>query len=188
MFEAPLLLLIRAIDFNTTQGQDGTNLRQLYIAQSQLPDLPPALQEDVTTPRLVLESGKGDVYDSSVWMGLEPTNTPLHRDPNPNLFCQIHSGKTVRLLPPTPGDRLYRQVQTLLRRPGNGRIRGVEMMEGPERTLVEDIVWGKNVHADLLEAHLEAGDALFIPEGWWHSVKSHHLDGRLNVSINWWFR
>ncbi|ROT43330.1 Clavaminate synthase-like protein [Sodiomyces alkalinus F11] len=186
LFQAPLLLLLRAVEFN--QSQDDIILKQLYIAQSPLSDLPAHLQRDLPTPRLVREAGKGDVYNSSVWMGLEPTYTPLHRDPNPNLFCQLLSDKTVRLLSPQAGDRAFRRVQAQLGRPANSRIRGTEMMQGPERVALNAIVWGSDASGDILEARLGPGDALFIPTGWWHSVKSTHTDGRLNVSANWWFR
>ncbi|KAM0322308.1 hypothetical protein ACHAQA_009598 [Verticillium albo-atrum] len=183
--EAPLLLLLKAVEYNKLNKDP---IKKLYIAQSQLADLPKELREDLPTPSIVKEAGKGDVYSSSIWMGVEPTYTPLHRDPNPNLFCQLHSNKTVRLLPPKSGERLYRQVQTKLGRPGNSRIRSAGMMEGPERVMMNAAVWGEGGAEDIVEAHLKPGDALFIPTGWWHSIKSNHLDGRLNASVNWWFR
>ncbi|KAK1675715.1 JmjC domain-containing protein [Colletotrichum godetiae] len=184
-FVAPLQLLLKAAEFNSLHEK---KIKQLYIAQAQLPDLPLELQEDLPIPRIVLEAGKGDVYNSSVWLGLEPTYTPLHRDPNPNLFCQLVGSKTVRLLQPSSGDRLYRQVQTQLQQLGSSRIRSTEMMEGRERVAMNTAIWGLDSHEDIIEAHLSPGNALFIPKGWWHSVKSGHHDGRLNASVNWWFR
>ncbi|OHE93459.1 JmjC domain-containing protein [Colletotrichum orchidophilum] len=184
-FMAPLLLLLKAAEFNSLHEK---KIRQLYIAQAQLPDLPPELQEDLPVPRIVLEAGKGDVYNSSVWLGLEPTYTPLHRDPNPNLFCQLVGNKTIRLLPPFCGDQLYRRVQIQVHQSGNSRIRSTEMMEGRERVAMNTAIWGLEDHKDITEAKLSPGNALFIPKGWWHSVKSGHRDGRLNASVNWWFR
>ncbi|KAK1725253.1 JmjC domain-containing protein [Colletotrichum acutatum] len=184
-FVAPLQLLLKVVEFNSLHEK---KIKQLYIAQAQLPDLPLELQEDLPVPRLVLEAGKGDVYNSSLWLGLEPTYTPLHRDPNPNLFCQLLGSKTVRLLPPSSGDRLYRQVQTQLQQSGSSRIRSTEMMEGRERVAMNTAIWGLESHEDITEAQLSPGNALFIPKGWWHSVKSGHHDGRLNASVNWWFR
>lgn len=64
---------------------------------------------------------------------------------------------------------------------GGGSIRGEEMMMGLERKLLEDVVWGDQqpdtelnstrkgvVGYDIL---LERGDILFIPKGWWHSIR-----------------
>src|SRR5690606_6150912 len=94
------------------------------------------------TPDIVRRAGKGDVYASSIWLGLEPTYTPLHRDPNPNLFVQLRGAKLVRLLPPKVGNALYQEVQRLLGRAGSSRIRGADMMHGPERQLLHERVWG----------------------------------------------
>ncbi|KAH6681213.1 hypothetical protein F5X68DRAFT_212148 [Plectosphaerella plurivora] len=185
VFEAPLLLMLRASEFN---AENTSKLTQLYIAQSQIDDLPAPLRDDLLTPRVVQETGKGDVYGSSVWIGLEPTFTSLHRDPNPNLFLQLLNSKRIRLMPPRTGERLYQGIQTRLGRVGSSRIRGLEMMDGPERVMLSAAVWGSEAPSDCFEAELDAGDALFIPKGWWHSVKSTRRDGRLNASANWWFR
>jgi len=162
---------------------------ELYIAQSSLTDLPEALRVDLTTPELVLRAGRGDIYNSSIWLGTEPTYTPLHRDPNPNLFCQLCSHKVARLLPPAQGDRLFFEVQARLRQQANSRIRTTAMMEGKEREVLREAIWGGDTLAEgLYEAELGPGDALFIPKGWWHSVKSRESEGQLNGSVNWWFR
>lgn len=186
-FDAPLALLIATLRYNA-KAEEKSRLRQLYIAQCSLDDLPEELSRDLPTPRIVADAGKGDVYASSVWLGLEPTYTPLHRDPNPNLFVQLRGSKDVRLLPPRDGDAVFRDVQARLGRwGGNSRIRGTEMMEGPERELLRNVIW-EEPGWPLQSAQLEPGDALFIPKGWWHSVRSRFEDGRLNGSVNWWFR
>ncbi|KAL7938712.1 hypothetical protein V8C35DRAFT_288957 [Trichoderma chlorosporum] len=186
---APLRLLVRALEFNKAQRLGANPPVQLYIAQSLLPDLPDQLQSDVPAPELIHKVGKGDVYSSSIWLGTEPTYTPLHRDPNPNLFCQLCSSKVVRLLPPEKGLELYNIIQKRLRRLGNSRIRSTEMMEGEEREMLHSAVWGNEAKAtDVQEVTLHAGDGLFIPKGWWHSIRSERSDGQLNGSVNWWFR
>lgn len=186
-FHAPLGLLEQATVYNALVDEEH-RVKRLYIAQSQLNELPPALNNDLPAPAIVRQAGKGDIYDSSIWLGLEPTYTPLHRDPNPNLFVQLLSAKTVRLLKPSLGQQLYARIQHQLGYRGHSRFRGSEMMQGPERAALYDAVWGTNHSKDILEAKLEPGDALFIPKGWWHSVQSTFSDGRLNASVNWWFR
>lgn len=205
-FPAPLALLDAAIKFNLERPDAG--VQKLYVAQAPLNDLPQELQSDLPVPKIVKYAGKGDTYGSSIWLGLEPTYTPLHRDPNPNLFIQLCGNKVVRLLPPANGDRLFRQVQTKLGRTlhSNSRLRGPEMMDGPERDLMHEVVWQKDgllgeqasqgteetspgiLSSKMQEAILRPGDAIFIPKGWWHSVKSEDGAGRLNASVNWWFR
>lgn len=184
----PLRLLNKALEFNSSRRSESLRTLELYIAQSGLEDLPQPLLEDVPTPELVKRAGKGDVYASSLWLGTEPTYTPLHRDPNPNLFCQLCGYKAVRLLPPISGDRLYFEVQAKIRQRGNSRIRTTEMMQGKERQTLHDAVWNRVENWELYEAELGPGDALFITYGWWHSVKSKGTDGQLNGSVNWWFR
>lgn len=188
-FQAPLHMLIRALDFNRSHYPHAKPL-QLYIAQSSLSDLPPVIQGDLPIPEFVSQGGKGDIYGSSIWLGTEPTYTPLHRDPNPNLFCQLCSHKRVRLLPPTVGEQLFFTVQAALRRQaGSSRMRTAEMMEGVEREALHDAVWeGEDAPEEMREAELSPGDALFIPQGWWHAVKSKQAEGQLNGSVNWWFR
>jgi len=184
-FMAPLALLMAASRFNEASSHP---LTQLYVAQAALSDLPHALQADVETPELVRWAGRGDVYGSSIWLGLEPTYTPWHRDPNPNMFYQLCSAKTIRLAPPGPGEDIFRQVQARLGTSGSSRIRGEEMMQGQERIALDEAIWGLDAPGFVRESELQAGDALFVPKGWWHSVKSIGSAGRINGSVNWWFR
>ncbi len=184
-FTAPLALFIAAAEFNESNEDP---LTQLYIAQAALSDLPPQLRRELELPQIVRETGRGDVYGSSLWLGLEPTSTPWHCDPNPNMFFQLCGAKVVRMALPKTGELIFRQVHSRLGKTGSPRIRGEEMMAGPERDLLDAAVWEPRHPADLLEARLGAGDALFIPIGWWHSVKSSSSDGRVNCSVNWWFR
>ncbi|KAH1474148.1 hypothetical protein KXV29_000039 [Aspergillus fumigatus] len=176
-FHAPLSLFLDWMRTAELQSQ----ATRLYLAQCQLLDLPPVLRDDFPTPELVLKAGKGDIYDTNVWIGHPPTYTPLHRDPNPNLFVQIAGHKVVRLLAPDAGQRVFASVRRRLGRSGDreaAAFRGEEMMQGQERTLLEHAVWddadsdGTNNVLDFgYEAHLETGDGLFIPKGWWHSIK-----------------
>lgn len=75
-------------------------------------------------------------------------------------------------------------------------IRGVEMMEGEERKMLEEAVWGDGGdhhnegerfwESEGWECEVRAGDALFIPKGWWHSIKG--IGNGMTGSVNWWFR
>ncbi|KGO75116.1 hypothetical protein PITC_069860 [Penicillium italicum] len=189
-FHAPLTLFLDWMRTAKTTPQS----TRLYLAQCQLLDLPPVLREDFPTPELVVRAGKGDVYDTNVWIGHPPTYTPLHRDPNPNLFVQLAGKKVVRLLAPADGQAAFGAVRRQLGKSGGreaAAFRGEEMMQGRERALLDEMVWGTPVSAGSdaevgFQACLGAGDGLFIPKGWWHSIKG--VGEGVTASVNWWFR
>ena len=147
---------------------------RIYLAQAPISNLPQGLRDDLPSPEVVLRAGKGDVYDSSIWLGEAPTYTPLHRDPNPNLFVQLAGKKIVRLFKPEVGKRIFAKVQEQIGGAASASLRGEEMMAGAEKKALEQEVWDESDNEfrnAAWEAELEAGDGLFIPKGWWHSVK-----------------
>ena len=174
-----------------TKSVTSETLERLYLAQASVASLPEALRLDLPTPEIVAKSGRGDIYDINVWMGVPPTYTPLHRDPNPNLFVQVVGHKIVRILSPEMGDKIFAQVQHALGRSASPTIRGEDMMKGDEKRLLEHHVWNNpsvldEAGEDGYEAHVGRGDGLFIPKGWWHSIKG--VGEGITGSVNWWFR
>lgn len=175
-FEAPLSILLAHMT-----GPPTPDLR-MYLAQHSLADLPAALQADLPTPALLTKLGRGDIYASSLWMGRPPTRTPLHRDPNPNLFVQVAGQKVVRLLRPEIGRGVYERAKLRAGGGGKANIRGEEMMIGDEMQALEEAVWdAHDEHADGLEAQLSAGDGLYIPLGWWHAVRGFGTGANASV-------
>jgi hypothetical protein len=190
-FEAPLSLLLAHM--NAPEPQE----TRLYLAQHSLADLPEALQVDLPTPWAFLSHLSGrdndaaaDIYASSLWMGRPPTRTPLHRDPNPNLFLQLAGKKTIRLMRPEVGKTVYETVRHKTRQDrGDANMRGEEMMQGKELEMLEKEVWQEEDYDDLSqnwasgwEATLRSGDALYIPVGWWHAV--HGFGKGVNASVS----
>jgi hypothetical protein len=175
----------------------------LYLAQF-APS--PFLARSLPPPEPIAER----LSHSSLWMGITPTTTPLHRDPDDNILYQLAGSKTVRLLPPEEGEGVLAAVRAARSGGGGGaaagKMRGEEMMRpgaGGERDALEAAVWEEKVGAEgepeggkgLWEARLEKGDALFVPRGWWHAVRGRKgAAGKgagseeLNASVNWWFR
>jgi hypothetical protein len=180
--EAPLWLFLQAL----SSPLEDTSI---YIAQCPISDLPPALRMDLPTPRYVLETGNGDIYGSSIWLGLAPTYTPLHRDPNPNLFIQLAGSKVIRMMEPKRGLKLYERIQAKSGKVMSAKMQGEDMMLGSAASEMKDTIWGTDSQERLegrkeledlellrevkgLEFILNPGDGLFIPKGWWHSVRS----------------
>ncbi|KAL9053450.1 MAG: hypothetical protein Q9162_004753 [Coniocarpon cinnabarinum] len=175
--------------FVATAATQADAKNRLYIAQCPVSNLPSMLQHDLPSPDLVREAGRGDIYDSSIWLGMAPTYTPLHKDPNPNLFVQLAGRKSMRIFEPAFGRAVFEEAQ---RRSGGraaAAFRGEEMMQGSERQIMEALVWGDDdakVAQQTYTVELETGEGLFIPKGWWHSIKG--MGEGINGSVNWWFR
>lgn len=184
--EAPLSVFL-----NWTTHAKPDTLERLYIAQASVSALPEELINDLPTPDLVTQAGKGDIYDTNIWMGVPPTYTPLHRDPNPNLFAQLAGQKIVRLLAPEVGQKVFASVQESMGRTASATFRGEEMMIGEEKALLEARIWDDSaqhgkVNASGFEVCLGRGDGLYIPQGWWHSVKGIGSGMTASVGDGFW--
>lgn len=167
----------------------------LYLAQ-QIP--PPHL-----LPSLTLQGDQGQrqlrerTAKTSIWVGYTPTVTPLHIDPDANVLCQLAGSKTVRLCAPEIGQRVLDLVRDRVASGGSRpstRMRGEEMMRpgvGGERDALEAAVWDSPLDREQWwEARIGTGEGLYIPQGWWHAVRSRSESSgqTLNASVNWWFR
>lgn len=177
-FEAPLSLLLSHMT-----GPPTPELR-IYLAQHSLANLSSPLQADLPTPTLLSKLGRGDIYASSLWMGKPPTCTPLHRDPNPNLFVQLAGQKHIRLVKPDVGRAVYERARLKAGGGGRANMRGEEMMVGKEMQALEEAVWDEKDEAiEGVEAQLSAGDGLYIPLGWWHAVHGTGTGANASVSV-----
>jgi hypothetical protein len=166
-FGAPIGLFLRwqEQELSRASGHAASSDVALYIAQSSLDSLPAALREDIPTPPTIMKS---DVYANSLWLGIPPTKTPLHRDPNDNLFVQLSGTKKFRLLKPEDGAAVI----------GYERVRTEEDLMGKEAEHVEMWLWDDEQHRSsvetevtCLEALVKENEGLYIPRGWWHSVR-----------------
>lgn len=171
--DAPFGLFLAWAENATTETSD-----RFYLAQAPLSSFPTILQADIPTPTdLLRKVGKGDIYDTNIWMGFPPTYTPLHRDPNPNLLVQLAGSKVLRILSPNDGLKIFVQTEKFIgNETGSAKFRGDEMMKGKEKRLLEARIWddekiNRNGLGVGYEARLECGDGIYIPQGWWHSVK-----------------
>jgi mannose-6-phosphate isomerase-like protein (cupin superfamily) len=108
------------------------------------------------------------ISSTHLWMSPHATVSTAHFDAEDNLLVVIKGSKLVALAPPNVSELLsfplsstdsHHSTADLFRMHTDGTVAGT------------------------LSFDLQAGDALFIPEGWWHAVKSQ--EG--TISVNHWF-
>lgn len=100
------------------------------------------------------------------WFGPSGTITPLHHDPVNLMFTQIYGRKVWKIIPPYYTHLLY-------------NYRGVFSEVDCENPDYEKYPLFQNV--PIIEVTLNPGDTIFIPVGWWHTVKS--LDISISMSF-----
>ncbi len=124
------------------------------------PELRPLL-DDLTPPADIFAEVRPG--GASLWLGPAGTFTPLHHDTTNILFCQIYGKKRVDLVSP---------LATSLLEDADGFYAGVH---------ATDLTEGAREDARVLRVELSAGDALFLPAGWWHEVTA--LEVSIHVSL-----
>lgn len=100
------------------------------------------------------------------WFGASGTFTPLHHDPVNLIFVQVYGRKVWQIIPPHYTHLLY-------------NYRGVFSEVDIKDPDYEQYPLFKKI--PIIEVTLEAGDAIFMPVGWWHAVKS--LDISISMSF-----
>ncbi|KAI5815031.1 hypothetical protein BZA77DRAFT_371297 [Pyronema omphalodes] len=145
------------------------NLPHLYLAQFPLLDHFPPLKESLPTPDLI-NAGKGDLYTTNIWLGYSKgLVTPIHKDPNGNIFLQLKGRKVIRLWAP----EVWKEEEL------GGRWLKEEGMVKRRET-------GWKEERRGFEVTVKEGEGLFIPMGWWHAVRG--VGEGVCASVNWWFR
>ncbi len=95
------------------------------------------------------------------------------------MFVQVVGAKRVHLFPP--------EVQGLLRMQSKGAQTNTSTITTEESLLEEsndEEIARALEHPESCHAVLEGGDALYIPQGWLHCVRSLTT----SASVNFWFR
>ncbi len=110
---------------------------------------------------------------AKVWLGKAGTVTPLHRDVPHNLHVHLSGRKRWLLFAPGQSARLYPR----------GLFSGMPNFAQVDPERPDDARFPRFRGARALCATLDAGEALFIPHGWWHHTRS--LDDA--VSMNFWW-
>ncbi|MDT4810618.1 Cupin-like domain protein [compost metagenome] len=108
-----------------------------------------------------------------IWIGPKGTLTPLHRDDTDNLFAQVWGRKSFILAAPH-----HRQALGTWSTSPQGGLEGCDV--NPDKTDYDRFPGAREVV--FLRIVLEAGDLLFLPDGWFHQVESVTT----SLSVNFW--
>lgn len=141
---------------------------------------PPAYMGNNILPAQLLQQIQYPPYfDTSlfipprIWIGPKGTLTPLHRDDTDNLFAQVWGQKKFTLAAPH-----HREALGTWSTAPKGGLDGCDF--NPDAPDYERFPEAREV--TFLRVTLEAGDLLFLPEGWFHQVESVST----SLSVNFW--
>jgi hypothetical protein len=157
-----------------------------YVSQHGLLSQLPSLAADVLVPRLVF----GRLAACNAWLGTAGTVTHLHTDDAHNLLVAVAGWKLVRLVlpPPGSGEPGARALALALRAVAHPAASAASTLnlfsdvdaEGADARAAAALA---AAGARLMEGLLAPGDALYIPRGAWHYVRS--LTPAMSVNF-WW--
>ncbi|MET0947951.1 MAG: cupin-like domain-containing protein [Pseudomonas sp.] len=108
-----------------------------------------------------------------IWIGPKGTLTPLHRDDTDNLFAQVWGQKSFILAAPH-----HREALGTWSTSPKGGLDGCDF--NPDAPDYQRFPTARDV--TFLRITLQAGDLLFLPEGWFHQVESITT----SLSVNFW--
>lgn len=142
-----------------------------YIIRDAISKNYPELKSDFENPRWT------DVGNcsSSLWVGEAGNTTPLHFDTAENFLVQIYGRKQLRIFSPEDNHLLYVHNLYTKGRMHFSQIRDLDADNRKQFPRLEK--------ACLYQGIIGPGDAIYIPPGWWHEVKT--LD--FGISVNFFF-
>lgn len=123
------------------------------------------LQRDLGFFGGVLDRKRLDGF-AFLWVGPGGTVTPLHHDTANNMFCQVRGRKRFILIDPANAELLRDALSYY-------SLLDAERFDVKHHPYLADV--------ERLTVTVGPGEALFIPAGWWHHVRS--LSPSLSVSM-----
>ncbi|CAN4093670.1 unnamed protein product [Withania somnifera] len=167
-------------DTEQTDLHFGEAPQQFYLAQVPILNFEKkehmqleCLGEDIQTP-VPLETKS--LASVNLWMNSMKARSSTHYDPHHNLLCIVSGCKEVTLWPPSATPYLY--PFSLY---GEASNHSSVTLEEPDLSVYPRAACLNEFSQKVV---LHAGDALFIPEGWFHQVDSEVL----TIAVNFWWR
>jgi putative sterol carrier protein len=171
--------------FSTERDFRSTSMAE-FIASLDSPAIkgpngePPAYMGNNILPAQLMQQIKYPPYFAQslfiaprIWIGPKGTLTPLHRDDTDNLFAQVWGQKTFTLAAPH-----HREALGTWSTAPEGGLDGCDF--NPDAPDYQRFPQARDV--TFMRVTLEAGDLLFLPEGWFHQVESVTT----SLSVNFW--
>ncbi|CAI9107755.1 OLC1v1007191C1 [Oldenlandia corymbosa var. corymbosa] len=153
---------------------------QIYLAQVPIVNVDceekvqlNCLKEDIEAPPFLASKTLASV---NLWMNSTQSRSSTHYDPHHNLLCIVSGCKQVVLWPPSASPFLYP-----LPIYGEASNHCAVDIQKPDFCAYPRAKRSDDFSQKII---LHAGDALFIPEGWYHQVDSEDL----TIAVNFWWR
>ncbi|KAJ4968773.1 hypothetical protein NE237_015474 [Protea cynaroides] len=153
---------------------------QLYLAQVPILNMEnqersqlEILKEDIQMPTFLEAKALASI---NIWMNNSKSRSSTHYDPHHNLLCVVTGCKRVVLWPPSVSPLMY-----LMPIYGEASNHSSVNLENPDFSVHPR---AKHLMENSQTAILRPGDALFIPEGWFHQVDSNDL----TIAVNFWWQ
>ncbi|XP_065861078.1 lysine-specific demethylase JMJ31 isoform X2 [Euphorbia lathyris] len=158
----------------------GVAPEQIYLAQVPIMNIEDQervqlanLWEDIQIPAFLETKELAYV---NLWMNNANARSSTHYDPHHNILCVVAGQKEVVLWPPSASPFLYPMPVY-----GEASNHSSVALESPDLSLYPRAESFMEYSQKVI---LHAGDALFIPEGWFHQVDSEDL----TIAVNIWWR
>ena len=161
-----------AVALSELLEQIGSGRPPSRYMMARLEELPAAWRERITPPAYCAGA---PWLSSKVWLSPAGTVTETHRDAADNLHLQLLGSKRFTLFDPTQSSRLY--PNSLFSSVPNGCEVDPEAPDLSRHPRFRD--------ARAERAELMPGDAIYIPRGTWHHVRT--IDDSLSANF-WWAR
>ncbi|CAE6471543.1 unnamed protein product [Rhizoctonia solani] len=158
-------------------------------------ELCPELLSDVPREISWASEALGRTPDAvNVWIGGSRSVTSVHSDPYENVYSVIRGSKHFTLLPPTEGYTLREQRVPHAKYIRPAPSSPLEIEPIPDSTVrwaevdpTLSYISGTEIGAPL-RVTVKAGDALYLPAGWWHHVaQSGDRESGICIAVNWWY-
>ncbi|MGB7417322.1 MAG: cupin-like domain-containing protein [Thermosynechococcaceae cyanobacterium] len=157
--------------------------QDMYLAKCPLSNTPLALSRAVkmVCDRIPL---KTPVSDYNLWVGPPGHLECLHYDPMDGTLIQLHGAKKIVLFPPDQWANLYPFPASVHLRYGR-RLRcwfSQVTLQSPDFDAFPQL---REALPHQIEVTLNAGEALYIPAGWWHEVTTLGTDMACSINRFW---